>query len=225
MSSVSALDEVRDGRNLRRSHSYDRAVDAVLDLISEGSPSPTAQQIAERAGISVRTVFRLADDIESLHAAAVARQTERIAPLFAEPPADGTTEERVRVLVHDRIAIFETIAPVRRVGERLAEASPEISRGLARSRKALRAYVAGAFASELGALPGGATDAALLALDVAASWETWDQLRRVRGLSTTEAAAVVEGLLLAVLRDAAGAAGAAGASRLKRSTSVTRKEV
>src|ERR1700722_20308308 len=65
--------EIADGRTRRRLNSYERAVDALLDLIESGNEAPTAQQIAERSGISVRTVFRLSEDIGSLHVAAVLR--------------------------------------------------------------------------------------------------------------------------------------------------------
>jgi IclR helix-turn-helix domain len=64
---------VLDGRARRRLHSYERAVDALLDLLEAGNPAPTAQEIAARSGISVRTVFRLTEDIETLHAAAWSR--------------------------------------------------------------------------------------------------------------------------------------------------------
>jgi hypothetical protein len=40
---------------------------------------------------------------------------------------------------------------------------------------------------------------ALSAIDVAASWETWDQLRRVQGLSITSSGRVVRQLIEGVL--------------------------
>src|SRR5580692_11233120 len=83
--------EQSDGRNLRRTQSRERAVDAVLDLIEDGVAWPTAQQIAERSGISIRTVFRLTDDVESLLASAVQRQAEHVARIYVTPPAGGAT--------------------------------------------------------------------------------------------------------------------------------------
>src|SRR5437660_1544724 len=112
-----------DGRSLRRAQSYDRAVDALLDLLQSGNPAPTAQEIAARSGISVRTVFRLTKDIEALHAAAVSRQMERTAHLYAPILVSGKLTTRVRRLVEIRVGVFETIAPIRRVADRLAGTS------------------------------------------------------------------------------------------------------
>jgi TetR/AcrR family transcriptional regulator of autoinduction and epiphytic fitness len=192
-----------DGRNLRRSHSFERAVDAVLDLIGEGGATPTAQQIAERSGISIRTVFRLTEDIESLHAAAVQRQTERIASLYVTVPADGPLDGRIAALVDNRALVFETIAPVRLIGERLAASSPLIAEGLDRHHRILRAQVESVFAPELSGLSNRDAADALNALDVVSSWESWDQLRRLKGLTRREAARVMGQLIDAVLHQVA----------------------
>jgi AcrR family transcriptional regulator len=188
-----------DGRTQRRLDSYDRAVDAVLDLIGEGVPSPTAQQVAERSGLSIRTVFRLTEDVESLHAAAIARQTERTAPLYVDVAADGPLGQRMAALVSNRGTIFEAIDPARSVAERLAVTSPRLAEGLALQHRVLRAQVAATFAPELSRLPKKRRRDVLNAADVASSWETWDQLRRTRRLSRRESERVMERLLGGVL--------------------------
>jgi AcrR family transcriptional regulator len=190
-----------DGRNLRRQQSRERAVDAVLDLIEDGVAWPTAQQIAERSGISIRTVFRLTEDVESLLASAVQRQAERVAPLYVTLAAEGSTATRVRALVKNRARIFETIAPVRRVGEQLALRSPHVAQGLDWHHRLLRRQVAELFERELSALRGVAAHDVLNAADVVAGWETWEQLRRLKGLSEYEASRVVCRLLERVFED------------------------
>jgi AcrR family transcriptional regulator len=191
---------ITDGRTLRRLNSYDRAVDALLDLIESGNEAPTSQQIAERSGISVRTVFRLTEDIESLHAAGVMRQMERTAHLYVTLPTTGTLAARLRALLKNRVTVFEAIAPVRRVGDRLAATSDRIAEGLQLHHMLLRTQVAEIFEAELKRMPRSRRPTALDAIDVAAGWETWDQLRRVKGLSVTEAARVIELLITGALR-------------------------
>ena len=193
-------DTPTDGRTRRRLNSYERAVDALLDLIEAGNDAPTAQQIAERSGISVRTVFRLTEDIESLHAAAVMRQIERTAHLYVTLPNTGTFESRLRTLVKNRAKVFEAVAPVRRVGDRLAASSERIAEGVELQRLLLRNQVAEVFERELTALPRQRRATALHAADVAAGWETWDQLRRGKGLSVTSSARVMELLVGGALR-------------------------
>jgi AcrR family transcriptional regulator len=189
-----------DGRARRRLNSYEHAVDALLDLIEAGNEAPTAQQIAERSGISVRTVFRLTEDIESLHAAAVMRQIERTAHLYVTLPNTGTFESRLRTLVKNRAKVFEAVAPVRRVGDRLAASSERIAEGVELQKVMLRTQVAEVFERELKALPRHRRATALDAADVAAGWETWDQLRRGKGLSVTSSTRVMELLVGGALR-------------------------
>jgi AcrR family transcriptional regulator len=200
MGAPTASSTPTDGRARRRADSYERAVDALLDLIEAGNDTPTAQQIAERSGISVRTVFRLTEDIESLHAAAVMRQIERTAHLYVTLPDTGTFESRLRTLVKNRVDVFETIAPVRRVADRLAASSVRIAEGMALQKVMLRTQVAEVFERELKALPRHRRPVALHAADVAAGWETWDQLRRGKGLSVASSTRVMELLVGGALR-------------------------
>jgi hypothetical protein len=64
----------------------------------------------------------------------------------------------------------------------------------------LRTQMAEVFERELKRMPRHKRATALDAIDVAAGWETWDQLRRVKGLSVTSAARVVELLIAGALR-------------------------
>jgi AcrR family transcriptional regulator len=199
LQSMSPSDDAVDGRNRRRLNSFERAVDALLDLIESGNPTPTAQDIADRSGVSVRTIFRLTEDIESLHAAAVTRQIERTAHLYVSISNSGTVTTRARALVRNRSAIFETIAPVRRVGDRLAGTSPQIADALQVHHLVLRMQIQELFALELKAMSRGRRETVLDALDVAAGWETWDQLRRLRELSVADAVRVMNLLVTASL--------------------------
>jgi AcrR family transcriptional regulator len=189
-----------DGRTRRRLNSFERAVDALLDLIESGNEAPTAQQIAERSGISVRTVFRLTEDIDSLHAAGILRQMERTAHLYITLPKTGPLSTRMRMLVKNRVDVFEGIAPVRRVGERMAATSTAIAEGLELHHLVLRTQVAEVFERELKTKPRHRRATALDAIDVAASWETWELLRRGKGLSVPSAARVMEVLIAGAVR-------------------------
>lgn len=194
-----ALDS-EDGRTRRRLNSYERAVDAFLDLVEEGNDAPTAQQIADRSGISVRTVFRVTEDIESLHAAGILRQMERTAHLYVTLPSAGPLTTRLRELVKNRVAVFEAIAPVRRFADRIAANSASIAEGLELHHLVLRTQVAEVFERELKEKPRHRRATALDAIDVAASWETWEVLRRGKGLSVTSAARVMEVLIAGAVR-------------------------
>ena len=189
---------VTDGRSLRRARSYEAVVEAILDLLSEGEVQPTAKAVAERSGVSLRTVFRLFDDVETLNAAALARQSERMAPLMVDPATTGSVEDRIAGLVAQRTAYFEAIAGTRRHALRLAPTSPTIATGLGQSRRFLRRQVERVFAPELAAAGDDAAEL-LDALSVAAGWETWDALRSGHDLSKAAAGQVVARLLRGAL--------------------------
>ena len=56
----------QDGRTLRSVKSQKLIVDAVIKLIREGNLEPTAQVVADKSGVGIRTVFRQFDDMENL---------------------------------------------------------------------------------------------------------------------------------------------------------------
>ena len=138
-----------DGRRARRHRSRDLAVDALLDLLDEGVVRPTAQQVAERSGVSLRSIFRIFDDVESLNAAACARQVTRVRHLFVDVPAEGTLDTRIDQVVAINGRLYESIAPVRRAALRTAPESVAVQDTLARARGWVRAEVERVFAEEL----------------------------------------------------------------------------
>ncbi len=59
-----------DGRRLRSERTKQLIIEAFLALVRENPKVPTAIQIAERAGYSVRSVFERFPDLNALHVAA-----------------------------------------------------------------------------------------------------------------------------------------------------------
>jgi AcrR family transcriptional regulator len=56
-----------DGRRQRSSQSSDLIAQACIKIINEGNLNPTAKEVAKRAGVGTRTVFRQYEDMEDLH--------------------------------------------------------------------------------------------------------------------------------------------------------------
>ena len=173
-------------------------MDAVLTLIAEGHPRPSTAEIAERSGVSVRSVFRHFDDLDSLATLAVSRQVERILPLLDLGPLPVGRAERIELLVSRRAELFEQIGAIRRVGEQLASTSDVLRDHLEQSRRWMRDQVAAVFAPELDIAA--APDALLDALEAVSSWPLWVQLREEQGHPVARASARMQDLLDAVLR-------------------------
>ena len=190
-----------DGRRARAARTRTAVVEALLQLLDAGELRPGALRIAERAGVSLRTVFEHFDDLESLFAAAAERQIERVRELAGPLPAAGPREARLRGFVARRARLLEQISPVRRAALLHAPFSPEIQRRLRWVAGLLRREVERTFAPELQRCRGKARGELLHALDVAADWPTWEALRAGRRLSPARARGVVERLLRAILEN------------------------
>ncbi|HEY4375946.1 MAG TPA: hypothetical protein VGM93_02265, partial [Acidimicrobiales bacterium] len=131
-----------DGRRARPERGRRAVVDAMLELLDEGMIDPGAQPIAERAGVSVRSVFRYFEDLDALAAAAVERQIERVGHLYEPPARDGSQVERVEAIVAQRRRLYEAIAPVRRHAMHRGYTQPSIRAGLEQAGAVLRSQVA-----------------------------------------------------------------------------------
>jgi TetR/AcrR family transcriptional regulator of autoinduction and epiphytic fitness len=184
-----------DGRVLRGERNRDAIVDALLALLAEGDPQPSARNIAQRAGVSLRTVFQHFNDIDTLYGAVAQRQVDRLwSKLDPLPAPEAPLDVRIDAVVSQRVGLFETIAPVRRAAVVVNSSSPALQRGLARSEAFLRRQIAEIFAAELAGDPD-----RIAAADFAASWEAWEGLRRSSRRSVATATRVMRVLLLAVL--------------------------
>ncbi|MEV6203968.1 TetR/AcrR family transcriptional regulator [Streptomyces sp. NPDC051771] len=179
---------------------YGALVDALLRLVAETGREPTRKAIAERAGVSERTVFVHFADREALYVAAARRQAERWrAHAEAVPPAWGTAR-KVTALLDQRGRMYEVMTPIRRIGLGLQPDSPGLREVMAAGDAWFRADLAAAFAPELAPVPGADAPGGLLdALDAASSWAAWDHLRARRGLDEAAARAALARTLRALL--------------------------
>ena len=189
-----------DGRNLRRDRNRDAVVTTLLELYREGDLNPSADTIAARAGISVRSLFRYFDDAEAMVRAAIARQQEHLAPLYAlDVPSDLPLAERVERFVAARVQLLEGMGEVGRVARAFATRQPLVLAELARVRGTMRRQLDIVFADELAALPADRRRAASAAADVMTSWESFDLMRHDQGLARADATAAMAAALVALL--------------------------
>ena len=185
-----------DGRARRSQRSRAAIVQAVFDLVGEGLLQPTAQQVAERARVGLRSVFRHFADMESLLAEVDQRVRAQALPLLELEPPRGSLAERGRELVARRVRLFERIAPYKRSGSIHRWRSPFIARNHAELARGLRAQLLRAL-PELREAPAEVVEA----LDAALSFETWDRMRTDQRLGRERAAAALERMVFALLSE------------------------
>ncbi len=189
-----------DGRHRRREVNIDAVVEALLGLYREGKLRPSTDEIAARAGISPRSLFRYFADSDTLVRTAIARQQAHLEPFYEHGADPGQAlHERIERFVTGRSRLLEEMGNVGRVARARSIDQPLLAKELERIRAALRQQVAELFAPELQALSRRERALALAALDVATSWEAWDLLRRDQDLSRQASAdamaMTVEGIL------------------------------
>jgi AcrR family transcriptional regulator len=182
-----APDITVDGRAARAARTREAIADAVLSLLEEGNLQPTAHQVAERAQVSLRSVFQHFADMESLHASVAERQTAIVLSQARYVPDDGPLAERIELLVAERARLHELITPVRRAGLLREPFSPAIAERLGWIRDQARSEVSKVFSQELDRVPPPDRRLLLEVLSVATSWTMWEALRRHQGLSRQQA--------------------------------------
>ena len=145
---------------------------ALFELVGGGVLQPTAQQVAEAAGVGIRSVFRHFADMESLFVEMDARIQAEAVPILRAEPSPGSVAARARALVERRIAFFERIAPFKRSGSVQRWRSAFLQRRHASLVRGLRADLL-RWLPELRRAPAELVDA----LDLVLSFEAWDRLR------------------------------------------------
>lgn len=186
-----------DGRRLRSERSREAIADALFELIGEGRAVPTAQQVAERAGLGIRTVFRLFNDMEELYATLDARLIAEIRPTLRDAPPEGEPlRQRAASLVQDRANLYERIAPYKRASTAKRGNSPFLAKQHRKLVCTLRDRLL-RWLPELRRAPADLRDA----LEQVTSFEAWDRLRIDQGLSRPRARAAMERAVMALVHE------------------------
>ena len=179
---ATAADNPTDGRVQRSERSRETIVQALLDLIGDGTLQPTAQQVAAQADVGVRTVFRHFSDMDTLFAAMNERLIEEMRPLFVSEVQTGPIDDRAAGLLAARFQVFERAAPYMRAAALQRASSPFLRREHLENVRNMRADLR-RWLPELDDCDTAIADA----LEVALSFESWDRLRTDQRLGVRRA--------------------------------------
>jgi TetR/AcrR family transcriptional regulator, regulator of autoinduction and epiphytic fitness len=198
MAGVTAAEKI-DGRTARARRTREAIVDAALALLDAGNLRPSAEDVAERAGVSPRSIFQHFGDREALNRAVAMRQTERVSRLVEHLPDTGPFDARLDAFVDQRARVLEFITPVRRSALLNEPFSTHSRDGIQAFRAFKRAEAERVFAIELHACPAAERDELRSALGAATDWSTWEALRSHQELSVDDARAVMRRTIVALL--------------------------
>jgi AcrR family transcriptional regulator len=194
MSVPKTMLEDTDGRRRRSHDSRARIIAAMLDLVREGEIAPGAEQVAERAQVGLRTVFRHFKDMDSLYREIANAMESELMKVVARPFKGETWPERVLELIERRAPAFEKIAPFRRASDALRHTSTFVA-----ARHGVLAVEAREALVRI--LPPEVVQDQLTfeSLDLLLSYEAWARLRQEQGLSQRKAREVLAAAVRRVL--------------------------
>ncbi|GLR25077.1 TetR/AcrR family transcriptional regulator [Limnobacter litoralis] len=186
-----AVTKKADGRVVRGKKNRELIVNALMACIREGNPSPTAQEVSERAGVGLRTVFRHFEDMETLYRE-LANEVSKILQPVLESPIEGKTwEEKLVHIVNRRSDMFELLLPLHQATQVHLHESPFLKQQK-RFYVQMQRNLLTVLLPETLAKSGNTLEA----LDLLLSIETWARLRIEQGLAAPQAAQVLQNCVL-----------------------------
>jgi AcrR family transcriptional regulator len=180
-----------DGRRQRSERSQTAIIEAALSLMDEHTLVPTAQQIADRAGVGIRSFFRHFADMDSLFLAADEMLISSYEALFEVDDRSGRLASRVARAVDLYGNAFDKLRPIILCTQAQLWRSPKLRENYAWHQKRLRKELE-LWLPEVSAMPKDLREA----LHAVASFDMWHRLREHQGLSPKASADIISLLVM-----------------------------
>lgn len=165
-----------------------------MALIRDGEMSPSAAQVAERANVGLRTVFRHFEEMEVLYREIAEVVRPRVLSALLQPYRGVTWRDQFDELIQRRIEVYEEIMPLKIAGSILRFRSPFLMQDyndhLKFARKTLKQVVPLAISEDRDLFR---------ALEMVTSFQAWRRLRQDQGLSVADATRVLQRLVAGLL--------------------------
>ena len=181
-----------DGRRLRSERTKQLIIEAYLALIRENplTPTPTAAEIANRAGYSVRSIFERFPDLHALRVAAADYGLAHAAALAPAREVDGDRTTRIRSQVETRAGTCERGIALWRALLFNVDEDDALKLRIRMARERTMERMELMYRPELSTLPDADRRNLLIALEALTDIESWARMRETFGLSFAESCAV-----------------------------------
>ena len=188
--------DTADGRRQRSERSRRQIIEAMFELMREGNIRPSATDVAERAGVGLRTVFRHFEDMDSIFEEMTEDLKKIVMPMVFAPYEASGWRDRLMEAVDRKAQIYELVFPMqaalfaRRSGSAFLQRQYEYEVSLVRST--LQSILPDAVI----------TDRTLFAaIEVNHSFATWHRLREDQSLSVETATDTIKRTMSALIAD------------------------
>lgn len=182
-----------DGRRRRSENSRAKIIEAMLSLVREGKIVPTAEEVAARADIGLRSVFRHFADMEMLRSEMVG-QVAQTYMKWLTPYEGDDWRDQLKQLISRRASAYEETLPFKRAAEVRRHKSSAIGGEFDRLNTLMRSRLKSVLPEEFTSQP-----ILFEALDLALSVDAWQRLREDQKLSVEDARTAVYLLVKAIL--------------------------
>lgn len=166
-----------DGRRARGIKTRAAIVAALMDLVAGGDLSPTAQRVAAKAGVSVRSVYQHFNDVEGLYTDAARRAFDWIRTSSKDIDPAWPLERRIDEFVSSRASALEAMSAFTRAVRIMEPNAAGLEQIRAELQRWDRERVAHIFGAELDRMEGRLRSSLLAAIDAISSADAWDHLR------------------------------------------------
>lgn len=175
-----------DGRRRRSEQSRDKIVAAMLALIEEGAITPSAEEVAARAQVGLRSVFRRFKDMESLYHE-MALRLSRSYEMWLVPFETTLWRDQLGETIERRLTTYERLMPFRNAADAHRHESSMIQAEHDRILQMMR----GRLQSILPAHISGDREI-FETLDLLLSFDVWQRLRNIQKLEVGMARTIIQ---------------------------------
>lgn len=188
-----------DGRVARSQRTRAAVLDALIALLEEGHFKPPAKVIAERSGVSTRSIFQHFPDLETLFSAAVQREVNRFAPLVQPITPDAPLATRLNALIKQRFDLFERAGNIWRAGLLEEPISTTLQTTYRHLEHVFRVQIEVTFKAELASVRPPRRKIVIRQIAAATGFHAWYALRRAEDLEVPPAQAAMTQVFRALL--------------------------
>lgn len=188
--------ESEDGRVRRGARNNEAIVQAIYELIRENHLPPTIDDVAKRARVGRRTVFRQFEDLDALYRTMGERVLREAMSLISPAAPSGSLEADLVALVQRRARVFEHITPFRRAARLVRHESKFLQEQDRMATTSLRAAMLGVLQPHLAR----EAEDTIEALDLLLSFEAWDRLRHQQKASVKRAQQILAAAALTLVK-------------------------
>jgi len=185
-----------DGRVLRSQRSREAIINSAYEFMDDEGVIPTAQAVADKAGVTIRTLFRHFPEMDLLYREMHKLTYERYSKEYDKGDRSGSLEERVLSAVHTFTMAYSKQRSVFLVTKSMLRNSVFLQGNYSRVQKALSKRLL-EWMPELSELPAEVHDG----VDALLSFEFWHRLHVIQGVSKKRTINIINRLVLEYLAE------------------------